>query len=152
MLSISGISTSPKSNLTPLDGSHRPTGDISLFQRYLRVDSNVTFRAANCWRISCLTVSLSSLAFIACHDDQPYVYSCQDGPVNFGLFNDDLNPGAYLNHVGTTKLDYNIIQDESDMYEKLYIIYLRKKVDFKSKSLIVISMNGGGKTYVVNGA
>jgi hypothetical protein len=93
---------------------------------------------------------LSILAFIACHEESPYVYSCQDGPVNFELFNEDLNPGAYLNHVGTTKLDYNIIQDESDMYEKLYIIYLRKKVDFKTNSLIVISVNGGGKTYVVN--
>lgn len=93
---------------------------------------------------------LSSLALISCHEEKPRIYSCVDGNVDFELFNDELNPQAYLNHPGTAKLDYKIIQDESVMYEMLYIVYLKKKIDFKSKSLIVISVNAGDRAYVVN--
>lgn len=75
----------------------------------------------------------------SCDEEEPYVYRCEDGIVKYELFNDELNPQARLNNVGSSNIDYHIIQSENELYQKLTVIYLRKKIDFKTKTLIVIN-------------
>jgi hypothetical protein len=75
----------------------------------------------------------------SCDEDEPYVYRCEDGIVKYELFNDELNPQARLNKVGSSNVDYHIIQSDNELYQKLTVVFLRKKIDFKTKSLIVIN-------------
>ncbi|QRQ99794.1 hypothetical protein [Dyadobacter sandarakinus] len=88
-----------------------------------------------------LWAGLFMVLITSCKSDAPYTYSCQDGAVAFELLNDELNPRAYLYDPGQQKQSYRIIQDNDELYKLVHIAYLRKKVDFKSKSLIVISIN-----------
>lgn len=76
----------------------------------------------------------------SCKEEEPYVYKCEDGAVQFELLNDDLNPGASLKDPKNFDIDYEVIQNDDELYQKLFIHYLKKKIDFKTKSLIVISI------------
>ncbi len=87
-------------------------------------------------------VALCLLAIISgsCEDEEPYVYQCEDGPVKFELFNDELNPAARFQDEGSFDMDYEVIQSEHELYQKLDIAYLKKKIDFRTKSLVAISI------------
>lgn len=88
------------------------------------------------------TVALCLLAVIfgSCEEEEPYVYQCEDGPVKFELFNDELNPAARFQDEGSFDMEYEVIQSEHELYQKLNIAYLKKKIDFRTKSLIAISI------------
>lgn len=83
-----------------------------------------------------LTILINS-----CKEEEPYIHKCEDGVVKFELLNDDLNPKAYLKDPSNFDIDYEVIQNDDELYQKVFIRYLKKKIDFKTKSLIVISIN-----------
>ena len=83
-----------------------------------------------------LTILINS-----CKEEEPYIHKCEDGVVKFDLLNDDLNPKAYLKDPSNFDIDYEVIQNDDELYQKVFIRYLKKKIDFKTKSLIVISIN-----------
>lgn len=93
---------------------------------------------------------LAGFVLNACREEEPYVYKCQDGPVNFELFNDELNPAARLFEEGNLDMRYVVIQSEHDLYSKLFIAYLKKKVDFNTRSLIVIRIKANTRAYVTS--
>lgn len=75
-----------------------------------------------------------------CKDENPYFNQCQDGPIKFELFNDELNPKVSFKDLSSFDTQYKIIQSERQMYQDLEILYFRNKIDFTTKSLIVISI------------
>lgn len=86
-------------------------------------------------------LSLFIILFGSCQkEDEPFVSPCQDGLIKFDLFNDELNPKVRFKELGVFKEKYELIQSEHEMYEQLEIDYLKTKIDFKRKSLIVISV------------
>lgn len=86
------------------------------------------------------TLCLLAIIFGSCKEEEPYVYQCEDGPVKFELFNDELNPSVRFKDLGNFDIDYEVIQSEQELYQKLDIAYLKKKIDFRTKSLIAISV------------
>ena len=76
----------------------------------------------------------------SCKEEEPYVFQCKDGAVKFELLNEDLNPMARLKDPGNFDINYEVIQSDDELFQKLFITYLKKKIDFKTKSLIVISI------------
>jgi membrane-bound inhibitor of C-type lysozyme len=91
-----------------------------------------------------------SVILASCEKEEPYVYQCHDGTVQFELFNDELNPGVRLVNTGNTALQAQVIQDEHELYTKLEIAYLKKKVNFKNRSLIVVSIKTNTLAYVMS--
>ncbi len=91
-----------------------------------------------------LTILINS-----CKEEEPYIHKCEDGVVKFELLNDDLNPQAYLKDPSNFDIDYEVIQNDDELYQKVFIHYLKKKIDFKTKSLIVISINNSTRTFVM---
>jgi membrane-bound inhibitor of C-type lysozyme len=87
-----------------------------------------------------VTLCLLTVIFGSCEDEEPYVYQCEDGSVKFELFNDELNPAVRFQDPGSLDMDYEVIQSEDELYRKLEIAYLKKKIDFRTKSLIAISI------------
>ncbi|MBO9611234.1 MAG: hypothetical protein J7619_00995 [Dyadobacter sp.] len=86
----------------------------------------------------------------SCREEEPYVYKCEDGAVKFELFNDELNPRARLLEPGSFDMGFEIIQNENELYQKLFIAYLKKKIDFTTKSLIVISVKNNTRASVMS--
>lgn len=84
------------------------------------------------------TLCLLIIIFGSCEDEEPYVYQCEDGPVKFELFNDELNPAVRFQDPGSFDVEYEVIQSEDELYQKLEIAYLKKKIDFRTKSMIAI--------------
>lgn len=87
-----------------------------------------------------VTLCLLTVIFGSCEDEEPYVYQCEDGPVKFELFNDELNPAVRFQDPGSFDMEYEVIQSEHELYQKLEIAYLKKKIDFRTKSLIAIGI------------
>ena len=86
----------------------------------------------------------------SCKEDEPYIYKCENGDVKFELFNDELNPGVRLIAPGNTKIGVQVIQSEHELYSKLDKPYIKKKIDFKTRSLIVVNMETNTLSYVVS--
>lgn len=86
----------------------------------------------------------------SCEKEDPYVYQCHDGTVQSELFNDDLNPKVRVFDAGNTNMRAQVIQSENELYSKLDIPYLKKKVDFKNRSLIVVSIKTHTLAYVMS--
>ncbi|WP_353717282.1 hypothetical protein [Dyadobacter sp. 676] len=86
-----------------------------------------------------IVLCLLSSVFVTCKDDEPFEFECTDGVLNFELLNDELNPQVRLKEVGTSSINSQIIQNENELYKKLEIVFLKKKIDFDKKSLVVIS-------------
>lgn len=85
-------------------------------------------------------ICLISILTCSCKDEEIYVYKCDGGAVKFELLNDELNPGARLKDPGNFDIDYEVIQNDDELYQKVFIRYLKKKIDFNTKSLIVVSV------------
>lgn len=87
-----------------------------------------------------LVIGILIILINSCKEEEPYIHKCEDGVVKFELLNEDLNPGARLKDPGNFDINYEIIQSDDELFQKLFISYLKKKIDFKTKSLIVISI------------
>lgn len=87
-----------------------------------------------------IALFLLGIILSSCQEEKPYVYQCEDGPVKFELFNDELNAKVRFKDLGSFDMQYKIIQSEHQMYQDLEILYLKNKIDFNSKSLVVISV------------
>ncbi|MGX5854178.1 hypothetical protein ACWKW6_11060 [Dyadobacter jiangsuensis] len=99
--------------------------------------------------LKAFTMCILIILINSCKEEEPYAYQCKDGAVKFELLNDDLNPIARLKDPGNFDINYEIIQSDDELFQKLFIHYLKKKVDFKTKSLIVISVNNSTRASVM---
>jgi hypothetical protein len=86
---------------------------------------NETFNRAIMGSFKAFALCLAGIILCACKEEEPYVYQCEDGAVKFELFNDELNPSARLLDPGRFDMDYEIIQNENELYPKLSILYLK---------------------------
>ena len=72
-----------------------------------------------------------------CREDD-YTLTCSDGPVNYRLLNDNLNPGGRLKDFDPdNSLNVKIIQTDDELFRYLEIPFLRTKIDFKKETLLV---------------
>ena len=78
------------------------------------------------------------LSFVGCKEEKPQIAACSDGPVNYRLLNENLNPVAYLKNFNQEdSLTVEVIQTADELFSELRIPFLESKIDFQKETLLV---------------
>ncbi|MET7253758.1 hypothetical protein [Dyadobacter fermentans] len=81
-----------------------------------------------------LFICTVSGVFVTCKEDKPFEFECVDGTINFELLNDELNPQVRLKDIGSSSTNAQIIQSENELYNKLEIVFLKKRLTLIKKA------------------
>ena len=88
------------------------------------------------WKTIALAICMGNV--LAGCRDEPYVVTCSDGPVNYRMLNDDLNPGASLKEPSSSDtITVRVIQTADELFNHVHVGFLRTKIDFEKETVLV---------------